>query len=552
MGRPTKKLTIIGGGIAAALEAYYAYREAKENGTPIRITIYEKNHTLSETTAYNIMPSLTPDEILAVVPRGKDLPEKLGILFSEPGGIQVDDVPGVNQSLVAQRFIEQAEAYSQNKDGHQLRTQTLLNLGKISMDLWQKIYDEADPALKNILENSNFQPCREPKNIETKNLHDGYRIDLIYNVENAKNKALGMMNDYQSIGYSHCSILSPTEVEKLDPVLAHFCGVHSDINQAGERQWHNDTVALFRPGGCINGQLFLTQFYEYLEKEMGQYIDENDELKELKNCFHLKFDRPVVGLEVDDSALQKTINGLRFFINGAEKSKYNRHSFDSSDYIFCPGESVGTLEKLGLSEPAYSGFAGASLRFNIPLSPEKLERYKNFNHCMEVHKVGVILAWQARSIGNTLSIGVAGTKAFYADKTPSVDQDFAKNRNLLQLNMVNDILPEFISDALGRETKGETLSQDDLDRLENLKIVKRWVGRRGVAYDGFPTLGNVYDLKGNEISNASTTTHLGSGGISFGPAAVTFSRHLRNKQRTQEPDPFMQDILTYSSALRKP
>lgn len=544
MARPTKKLTIIGGGIAAAFEAYYAYLEAKQNDTPLRITIYEKNHTLSDTTTYNIGPSLTPDEILSVVPRGKDLTEKLGILFSEPGGIRVNDVPGVNQSKIAEQFIEQAKIYSQDENEHLSRAQKLLMLGKISMDLWQKMYDEADLELKQILENSNFQPCREPK-AENKKLHDGYRIDLIYNVENAKNKALGMMNDYQSIGYTKCSILSPTEVEKLDPVLAHFCDAHSDLNQAGERQWHNDTVALYRPGGCIDAQKFLPQFYEYLQKKMGQYVNENDELKD---CFHLKFDKHVVDVGYDALSLQKTIDKLRFF-NGMEK--HNRHFFESSDYVFCPGEAVGTLEKLGLSEPAYSGFAGASLRFNIPLSPEKLERYKNFNHCMEVHKVGVVLAWQSRCVSNTLSIVVAGTKAFYADQPPSVDQDFAKNRNLLQLNIVNDVLPEFLSDALGRDTRNQTLTQKDLDQLEAQNMAKRWVGIRAVAYDGFPTLGRAYDIKGNEISNASQTTHLGSGGVSFGPAAVTFSRNVRNKQKEQEAGPLVQDILTYASARRK-
>lgn len=545
MGRPTKKLTIIGGGIAAALEAYYTYLEAKQNGTQVRITIYEKNHALSDTTAYNIMPSLTPDEILSVVPRGKDLPEKLGILFSEPGGIRVEDVPGVNQSIIAQRFLEQAKLYSQDENGHLSRTQTLLKLGKISMDLWQKMYEDADPEFRQILKSSNFQPCREPHNIESKQLHDGYRIDLIYNVENAKDKALGMINDYQSIGYSNCSILSPAEVEKRDPVLAHFCATYSDRDPFGDRQWHNDTVALYRPGGCIDAELFLPQLYDYLKKKMGQYVNENGELKD---CFHLKFDRPVVGVEYDASSLQKTIDALHFS-NGMVK--HNKHHFENSHYMFAPGEKVGTLDKLGLSEPAYSGFAGASLRFNIPLPPEKRERYKNFNHCMEVHKVGVVLAWQARCIGNAISIGVAGTKAFYADKTPSVDEDFAKNRNLLQLNIVNDILPELIGEAIGRDTKGQTLNQDDLNQLEAENKVRRRVKVRGVAYDGFPTLGSGHDAQGNEISNATITTHLGSGGVSFGPAAVTFSRSVRNQQKDQEPEPFVKEVLNYASCLRK-
>ncbi len=49
-----------------------------------------------ETTTANIVPSLTPDEILCVVPRGKALVEKLQSAFNEPGGIRVDDVVHVN------------------------------------------------------------------------------------------------------------------------------------------------------------------------------------------------------------------------------------------------------------------------------------------------------------------------------------------------------------------------------------------------------------------------------------------------------------------------
>lgn len=40
-----------------------------------RITIFEKNQSFTETTSVNIVPSLTPDEILSVVPRGAALAE---------------------------------------------------------------------------------------------------------------------------------------------------------------------------------------------------------------------------------------------------------------------------------------------------------------------------------------------------------------------------------------------------------------------------------------------------------------------------------------------
>lgn len=47
------KLTIVGGGIIGAMEAYQAFQEAKARGEKIRITIYEKNPDISGTTSVN-------------------------------------------------------------------------------------------------------------------------------------------------------------------------------------------------------------------------------------------------------------------------------------------------------------------------------------------------------------------------------------------------------------------------------------------------------------------------------------------------------------------
>lgn len=143
--------------------------------------------------------------------------------------------------------------------------------------------------------------------------------------------------------------------------------------------------------------------------------------------------------------------------------------------------------------------------------------------------------------------GVAGTKAFYSDQIPHKDQAFAKNRNLLQLNMINDLLPEFISLALGRDTKGEQLGEKDLSQLERNGIAERWVGTRAVAYDGFPTLGAVYH-KENKVNNARCTTHLGSGGGSFSPGSVLVSRKALDKE--SELDQSTQDVLQYASSNR--
>ena len=42
---------------------------------------------------------------------------------------------------------------------------------------------------------------------------------------------------------------------------------------------------------------------------------------------------------------------------------------------FAPGESVGTLKGLGLAEPEYARFAGASLMLRIDIPADKLEAY---------------------------------------------------------------------------------------------------------------------------------------------------------------------------------
>jgi hypothetical protein len=537
---PQDKLTIVGGGIVGALEAYFAYLDAKKAGRQLRVTIHERNQSISGTTTSHIVPSLTPDEILSVVPRGQELVKKLELLFNEPGGIRVDDVDGVNGTEIARQFIAKVQHYSEDEKGHQARTKTLLELGKMSMNLWQHIYDNADSVLKNILEESNFNPCREPRK-DTGELHDGYRIDLIYNVHNAKARANAMKADYEGLGYSNCKILSPQEVMERDSFLTDFCKNNSVAGESEKLEWKDEAVALWRPGGCIDTQTFLPKFYGYLKDVLSKYTNEKGASKD---CFRLKFERDVTSVSQSQDNEKNLINGLKFFNKGL---KIQKLKYEHSDYVFCPGEAVGTLNKLGFHEPAYSGFAGASLMLNIPVSNELLEKYAKFNHCMEVHQEGVVLAWQARFRDNKIFIGVAGTKAFYSDQKPHKDQEFAKNRNLLQLNMINDVLPEFISLALSRNTKGQKLTAEDLASLEHRGIAERWVGTRAVAYDGFPTLGAVYH-EDRKVDNARTTTHLGSGGGSFSPASIFVSRSIVNKQ--SESDQLTQDVLRYGSSHR--
>lgn len=508
-------LSIVGGGIIGALESYYAIQDAKKSGETITVDIYERGEPFGPTnTAYNIAPSLTPDEILSVVPRGNELIDKLQLLFSQPGGIRVDDVVGLNDSPAATQFKQAVVAYSSDKN-HDDRTLALLNLGKQSMDQWQKIYDDGDATLKGIMEAANFNPCREPRLGENK-LHDGYRIDLIYGINNAENKALGMKADYDKLGYTHCTLLSPDDVIVLDPFLKAFVYDHSEVNAQNQRVWKNDSTALWRPGGCLDARTFLPKFYDYLG-------------------VNVHYNKEVTGVTFDD---QSNITGLQFSDGTSTTSPSNQ-------YVFCPGESVGTLNRLGFNEPAYASFAGPSLLFSIPLTQDQTEQYKAFSHCMEVHGEGIVLAWQARYHDNQIRIGVAGTKAFYGDKQPQVNEDFACNRNIVHLNMVNQVLPDFVTLACGYPTKGKTLTMDDLTHLQDKGLARRWVGRRAVAYDGFPTLGSLYH-NNQLVANGRCTTHLGSGGVSFGPAAVQMSRSSQHPSN----DAFVNKILTYADSRR--
>ncbi|MDP3558847.1 MAG: hypothetical protein Q8R79_00670 [Legionellaceae bacterium] len=543
---PAQKLTIVGGGIVGFLEAYYAYLDAKRKDERLRVTIHEKHPTMKGTTTAHLIPNLTPYEILSVVPRGQDLINKLSSLFSEQEGIRVDDVAGVNGSIAANEFIRAVQEYGQDEEGHRARTETLLALGKMSMELWQEFYTHADAELKAILVASNFNPCRELTNPDVQILHDGYRIDLIYRVPNAVHRANATMSDYARLGYTDCKTLSTEEVMRLDPFLTDFCIKNSELNEDGTRVWNNDAVAYWRPGGCLDTQVFLPLFHDYLKRVMGQYTNDAGITKD---CFQLRFQRQVEQVAYESPTGEtptNRLNGLKFF--GNPTIKHNKHAYQQSDYVFCPGEAVGTLKKLGFAEPEYARFAGASIMLRINIPAEKLEAYSTFSHHMSVYQDGVSSAWQARCIGNQIFIGLAGTKAFYGDQEPHKDQAFARNRNLVQLNMINDVLPEFISLALGKPTQGIQLTEADMEQLELHHIAERWAGSRAVAYDGFLTVGSVYNHEGR-VSNARCTTQLGSGGASLSHAAVLVSRSSMFIEQSTSPD-LTEKVLTYGDSQR--
>ena len=269
--------------------------------------------------------------------------------------------------------------------------------------------------------------------------------------------------------------------------------------------------------------------------------------------FQLHFNKKVVGVVYGQGDTKQTvIKGLKF-ADGTQ----TENNPTSTTYVFCPGEAVGTLKNLGFSEPAYAAFAGASLCLNVPLSDEQLKKFEGFNHCMEVHGVGIVLAWQARIRDGMIFLGGAGTKSFYADKEPKIQEAFARNRNLLQLRMFNDVLPWVVSIALNRDTTGQELTEEDMTILEKKQIAKRWVGRRSVAYDGFPTLGRLYH-KDKLVSNGRVTTHAGSGGGSFSQITSLISTFALYPEEVREelkrldlsPD-FVQEVLHYADSRRE-
>ncbi len=512
-----EEVVIIGGGITGMFHANKALDKARKSGSKIRVTIYEKNNSLDETTAANIGPSLTVDEPLAVLPRGKALVEKCTIPFNQPGGIQVLDVPNIADSEATRHFMHEAEIDSHDQVGYEKRTKAFLTWGQEqAMPEWVNL-DAANQKLHKIMDKSNYFPCREPRTKDRKVLRDGYRIDLIYGVADAVQRAESMKADYEGLGYKHCALLSPVEVMAIDPYLTDFCKSHATADKDGKLQWKSDSVALWRPGGCIDAKTFLPLFCDYLKEEMGTFVDEKNKTH---NCFNIVYGKEVSGVILEEKNNKTSIKGLQF-----KDGSQVKHATKNCVYAFCPGEAVGTLKKLGFKEPAYAAFAGASLRLTIPIPEDKKAKYANFRNCMEIHINGdKVLAFQAGYADGDASMVTAGTKSYYGDQRPTKDQAFAKDRNLHQLNAMNEVLPELVSLALGRDTKGQTLTQADMDTLELEKgIAKRWAGVRAAPYDGFATLGLTYTEQGAKVDNAIVTTHLGSGGVSFGPAAVTAS-----------------------------
>lgn len=521
---PDKEINIVGAGIIAYLASYLISKSSLEKGQKIKINIFEKNHSINDTTVMHLVPSLTPDEMLAVIPPVDELLKDLQISFKEDHGIRVDDVPDIHKSKSTAEFLNQVRIDSAlgNIDHLRHSQKILLDIGRRSMELWDEIYNEGDDEFKQIMIEANYNPCRRVRPDESK-LHNGYRIDLIFKIKNAEEKAFFMAKNYRKIGFPNARVLTPKEVLKIDPFLKDF--VLS--NSVDHETWNDDASALWRPGGCINTATLLPKLHQYLSKKLGSFVDDKGQNH---NYFQVNYGCEVKSVEISDNK----ITALNFVHQNENKRSEN--ILDDAQYLFCPGEAVGTLKRLGFEQPADAGFAGASLILRIKIPQEKEAEFSSFSHYMEVHKNGVVFAWQGKYLPDKKEIllGIAGSKAFYADISPKSDEEFCRDRNLLQLNVVNQIVPDLVSLAFGRDTKEKDLNYDDLKLLEDQKIAERWVGIRAFAYDGMPTVGTLWQINGEEISNAKTINHAGSGGVSYGPALVEILQKLYDNQDVGE------------------
>jgi hypothetical protein len=525
---PSRKIRTIGAGVSSGIDMLLEYLLSKEKNEKVRVTMYDKNASVEDTTATNIAPSLTIDELLSVVPSGEDLVKALQIFFNESGGIRVD-IPGIYDTESVQEFIAAVIHESTYKEKAQQRQELLYALGKLSMQAWEALYEKAkilDPQLATIFDETNFNFCGQSKKA-VRELQDGYRIDLIYDTADAATKAANMCALYQGYGYDRSNILSPREVRELDPALAQFC-----VNNAiDDDHWQTGVQAVYRPGGSIDMNKFLPKLYEHLANNMGVY---RNDLGEIKSCFRVKYNREVRGFEYDAN---NAIKAVKFVLadSNTEYSKPNKHHYENgTEYLLVPGENTGFLRKVGIQEPPHTKFAGASLALKIPVSQEQFYHYRNYKNCMEVHKPGVVLAWQLRTLQENekyyISIKVGGTKALYGDVTPNVTDDFAKNRHLLQLRIINDVVPDLLSLAFAGVSKSSCeLSYDDLQFLVDSKIAKPWVGSRSVAYSDGASLGSVFTSDdGRTIANARIIDKASSGGVSFAPGHALLSRFLKD------------------------
>lgn len=533
LSRPARKITIVGGGIIGYLEAVLEYLKFKQTGEPVKVSMYEMDPAISYTTGYNNRPSITVNEPASVVPRAEALLKAIQTVCTERGGIKMPDVPGILDSESVKVFLAEVEAFSKDANQVDAKNTQLLEYGKFAVSLWQFLYENMGDEFKKIMDESNYKPCSRPG--EWDDPSTGYRCDPIFNHHTitAESRAEAIIKEHVDLGYQHCKILSPAEAEQRDPSLKHFCDSQSVIDETtGQRRWKSEACVVLRPGGRINGSIFLLKVREFLEKNLGTYLDENNQVK---NCFHASYNKEVVGMVAKDNTAgtAKILESLLLNTTKNNGVKDNRARYGNHhEVILCPGKKVNTIPNLGIDFPAFTGFAGPSVLFDLTVPVSELAdhpEYLNLDNCMEALEEDIVLAWQSKTVKVDdhhvkISIGVAGSKALSGEETPNNDQVFAQTKQTKLLNMINTIYPKAISMALGKDTTGMVLTFDHLQKLAQEGIVKLWVGNRAVAVDSMFSVGQG-KIDGKPIEGVSMNTHGGSGGFAHGVGMVYLRRH---------------------------
>ncbi len=536
--RLNEKLSIIGDGPVAYFIAYMLYLESKQAGDR-RITIYGKPLENTKPLAENLFPSLSPNE-LSVIPVGKQLINALQHPYYKLNGGLGIDLPEINDAKTTEEFINEVLKSSLDNEKYRYRARVLDDFGQYAMWVWSHLYQQADPRLRQILDDCQFIAC--PKTAE--GVKNGYRMNVYYNTSGIEKSLASVVTHFQSLGYTSTAVLTPNEVMEKDPLLTDFCNDYSKLNDQNVRVWTKGASVLWKPGGSIDTHKFMPLFAEYLKAVMGSYT--NDQGLQ-KKCFRVKR-REVTGLAFDPLQHNKLI-GLTFSPNKNHDKKHYKHH----EFILCPGSAVGTLRRFGLYEPAAARFVGSSLKLQLPLSRVKdadLSTYQmhlalSSNQCASVCRAGVD--------GKNCFIGIAGTTTFYGETEPKMTDSFAQIQQVFQLNLLNRVFPRFISICLGENTRNKTLTVIHLQRLIDEQIIFRAVGSRAVSFDGAPTIDSgIRRPSGEKITNLCVITHLSSAGVSNAPAAVATSIFLKGRQHPifHVPKELGQRVLEVSRSTR--
>jgi hypothetical protein len=356
------------------------------------------------------------------------------------------------------------------------------------------------------MQKSNFKPCCEPEDNTKKTLGKGYRIAFYSRDKASASKAEDIKTSYEELGYKNCAVLTPKEVLEIDHHLAEFvAGKMMD-----DEHWNDENSAAWVPGGCISTRDFLPQLTDHLKNKLPN--------------FEIKHECRVTEVFFDNENPQ-LIAGIKYLENNEEKILTTDPN--TTEYVFCPGEEVFGLKKLGFTQPPSAGFAGVALSLEIPLSPEEIHKYSALDQNLDFYENGVGCAWQIRFKDEKVHFSLAGTKGFYGDQKPAIDEPFAQDRLLVLFNMMNHVFPDLIRIALKENAPLDEVTPEQLKKLTENNIANCWVGRRAVAADGFPSWGPLY--WGNmEVLNGRCNTGLSSGGVAFAPVAALVSNWEKN------------------------